>query len=86
TVSRYDTPKLFSDVSNAWDEIGRGGLSKEQLVDLLESEYELGNFSSDIAKLIGVSSAYIDVSSLATSLVRHGQQYSLDEFMLIKEA
>lgn len=85
TVSRYNTQKLFSDVSNAWDEIGRGGLSKEQLVDLLESEYELGNFSSDIAKLIGVSSAYIDVSSLATSLVRHGQQYSLDEFMLIKE-
>ena len=86
TVSRYNTQKLFSDVSNAWDEIGRGGLSKEQLVGLLESEYELGNFSSDIAKLIGVSSAYIDVSSLATSLVRHGQQYSLDEFMLIKEA
>lgn len=86
TVSRYNTQKLFSDVSNAWGEIGRGGLSKEQLVGLLESEYELGDFSSDITKLIGVSSAYIDVSSLATSLVRHGQQYSLDEFMLIKEA
>ncbi|MBF9674170.1 MULTISPECIES: minor capsid protein [Streptococcus] len=86
TVSRYNTQKLFSDVSNAWDEIGKGGLSKEQLVGLLKSEYELGNFSSDITKLIGVSSAYIDVSSLATSLVRHGQQYSLDEFMLIKEA
>lgn len=86
TISRYNTPKLFSDVGNAWDEIKRGELSKEQLVDLLESEYELGNFSSDITKLIGVSSAYIDVSSLATSLVRHGQQYSLDEFMLIKEA
>ena len=86
TVSRYNTQKLFSDVSNAWDEIGKGGLSKEQLVGLLKSEYELGKFSSDIAKLIGVSSAYIDVSSLATSLVRHGQQYSLDEFMLIKEA
>lgn len=86
TISRHNTSKLFSDVSNAWDEIKRGELSKEQLVDLLESEYELGNFSSDIAKLIGVSSAYIDVSSLATSLVRHGQQYSLDEFMLIKEA
>ena len=85
-ISKYNTQKLFSDVSNAWDEIKRGELSKEQLVDLLESEYELGNFSSDIAKLIGVSSAYIDVSSLATSLVRHGQQYSLDEFMLIKEA
>ena len=86
TVSRYNTQKLFSDVSNAWDEIGKGGLSKEQLVGLLKSEYELGNFSSDITKLIGVSSAYIYVSSLATSLVRHGQQYSLDEFMLIKEA
>ena len=86
TISRYNTQKLFSDVSNAWDEIGKGGLSKEQLVGLLKSEYELGNFSSDITKLIGVSSAYIDVSSLATSLVRHGQQYSLDEFMLIKEA
>lgn len=84
-ISKYNTQKLFSDVSNAWGEIGRGGLSKEQLVGLLESEYELGNFSSDITKLIGVSSAYIDVSSLATSLVRHGQQYSLDEFMLIKE-
>ena len=86
TISKYNTQKLFSDVSNAWGEIGRGGLSKEQLVGLLESEYELGNFSNDITKLIGVSSAYIDVSSLATSLVRHGQQYSLDEFMLIKEA
>ena len=86
TISKYNTQKLFSDVSNAWDEIGKGGLSKEQLVGLLKSEYELGNFSSDITKLIGVSSAYIDVSSLATSLVRHGQQYSLDEFMLIKEA
>ena len=86
TISKYNTQKLFSDVSNAWGEIGRGGLSKEQLVGLLESEYELGDFSSDITKLIGVSSAYIDVSSLATSLVRHGQQYSLDEFMLIKEA
>lgn len=86
TVLRYNTQKLFSDVSNAWGEIGRGRLSKEQLVGLLESEYELGDFSSDITKLIGVSSAYIDVSSLATSLVRHGQQYSLDEFMLIKEA
>lgn len=86
TISKYNTQKLFSDVSNAWGEIGRGGLSKEQLVGLLESEYELGDFSSDITKLIGVSSAYIDVSSLSTSLVRHGQQYSLDEFMLIKEA
>ena len=86
TISKYNTQKLFSDVSNAWGEIGRGRLSKEQLVGLLESEYELGDFSSDITKLIGVSSAYIDVSSLATSLVRHGQQYSLDEFMLIKEA
>lgn len=86
TISKYNTQKLFSDVSNAWGEIGRGGLSKEQLVGLLESEYELGYFSSDITKLIGVSSAYIDVSSLATSLVRHGQQYSLNEFMLIKEA
>lgn len=86
TISKYNTLKLFSDVSNAWGEIGRGGLSKEQLVGLLESEYELGDFSSDITKLIGVSSAYIDVSSLATSLVRHGQQYSLNEFMLIKEA
>ena len=86
TISKYNTHKLFSDVSNAWGEIGRGGLSKEQLVGLLESEYELGDFSSDITKLIGVSSAYIDVSSLATSLVRHGQQYSLNEFMLIKEA
>ena len=85
TISRYNTQKLFYDVSNAWDEIGRGGLSKEQLVGLLESEYELGDFSSDIKRLIGVSSAYIDVSSLATSLVRHGQQYSLNEFMLIKE-
>jgi SPP1 gp7 family putative phage head morphogenesis protein len=86
TISKYNTQKLFSDVSNAWGEIGRGGLSKEQLVGLLESEYELGDFSSDITRLIGVSSAYIDVSSLATSLVRHGQQYSLDEFMLIKDA
>ena len=86
TISIYNIQKLFSDVSNAWGEIGRGGLSKEQLVGLLESEYELGDFSSDITKLIGVSSAYIDVSSLATSLVRHGQQYSLNEFMLIKEA
>ena len=67
TISKYNTQKLFSDVSNAWGEIGRGRLSKEQLVGLLESEYELGDFSSDITKLIGVSSAYIDVSSLATS-------------------
>lgn len=85
SISRHDISKLFSDVSNAWGEIGRGKLSKEQLVNLLESEYELGDLPSDIAELTGVSSAYIDVSSLATSLVRHGQQYSLDEFMLIKE-
>lgn len=85
SISRHDISKLFSDVSNAWGEIGRGKLSKEQLVNLLESEYELGDLPSDIAELTGVSSVYIDVSSLATSLVRHGQQYSLDEFMLIKE-
>ena len=85
TIPRNNTTKLFSDVTNSWDEIKKGGLSKEQLVKLLESEYELGVFPSEITKLIGISSAYIDVSSLATSLVRHGQQYSLDEFMLIKE-
>jgi SPP1 gp7 family putative phage head morphogenesis protein len=85
TILRSNTTKLFSDVSNAWDEIKKGGLSKEQLVNMLESEYELGEFPSEITKLIGINSAYIDVSSLATSLVRHGQQYSLDEFMLIKE-
>lgn len=85
TIPKNNTTKLFSDVTNAWDEIKKGGLSKEQLVKLLEPEYELGDFPSEITKLTGISSAYIDVSSLATSLVRHGQQYSLDEFMLIKE-
>ena len=85
TIPINNTTKLFSDVTNAWDEIKKGGLSKEQLVKLLEPEYKLGVFPSEITKLIGISSAYIDVSSLATSLVRHGQQYSLDEFMLIKE-
>jgi phage head morphogenesis protein, SPP1 gp7 family len=85
TIPINNTTKLFSDVTNAWDGIKKGELSKEQLVKLLESEYELGVFPSEITKLIGISSAYIDVSSLATSLVRHGQQYSLDEFMLIKE-
>lgn len=85
SIENDKTIKLFSDVSDAWDEIKKGGLSKEQLVNMLESEYELGDFPSEIKKLIGINSAYIDVSSLATSLVRHGQQYSLDEFMLIKE-
>ena len=85
TIPKNNTTKLFSDVTNAWDKIKKGGLSKEQLVKLLEPEYELGDFPSEITKLTGISSVYIDVSSLATSLVRHGQQYSLDEFMLIKE-
>lgn len=83
TISRPGTKELFSDIENNWSEIRQGNLSKDQLLNLLAFEYDLGNLPNALSKITGKSSAYIDSSSLATSLERHGQQYSLDEFKLI---
>ena len=80
---RSSIENMISDVKSIWDKVSNGSINKEQILEFLESEYRLGDLPDELSKKIGYSSVYIDKSSLATSLERHGQQYSLDEFKLI---
>lgn len=82
---RSSIEDMISDVKSIWSKVSNGSLNKEQMLEFLEPEYRLGDLPDELIKKIGYSSVYIDRSSLATSLVRHGQQYSLDEFKLISE-
>lgn len=74
---------LIDTVSDNWEDISRGIVSKS-FVKLLSDKYYLGVPPAVVTERVGRSNIWIDKSSLLTSLKRHGTQFRLGEFKLIK--
>lgn len=85
TFDEYDSKSMFSDVENIWEKVSNGKLSKAEIVTKLKERYYLGDLPRNISVLVSSKVVYIDNSSLASSLERHGTQYKLEEFKLIEE-
>lgn len=90
TLDEYDVQEhgiesMFSDIEVMWNKISEGKLSKSDLLSALKERYFLGELSDTIAKLVDSKVVYIDKSSLASSLERHGKEYTIKEFKLIEK-
>ena len=81
----YGTNSMFSDVESVWKQVSNGKLSKSEIIPQLKERYYLGELPGNISELVSSKAVYIDNSSLASSLERHGTQYKLEEFKLIEE-
>lgn len=81
----HGTKDMFLEVENKWDKISKGELSKVELLYTLRDRYYLGELPGAISRLAHSKTVYIDKSSLASSLERHGKQYKFEEFKLIEE-